>query len=31
MNYNTVYVGMDVQKSFTLCAFSIEEDKGKYH
>ena len=32
MNYNTVYVGMDVHKeSFTLCAFTIEEDKGKYH
>ena len=32
MNYNTVYVGMDVHKeSFTLCAFTIEEDKEKYH
>lgn len=32
MNYNTIYVGMDVHKeSFTLCAFTIEEDKGKYH
>ena len=32
MNYNTVYVGMDVHKeSFTLCAFTIEADKGKYH
>jgi len=32
MNYNTVYVGMDVHKeSFTLCAFTIEEDKGKHH
>ena len=32
MNYNTVYVGMEVHKeSFTLCAFTIEEDKGKYH
>ena len=32
MNYNTVYVGMDVHKeSFSLCAFTIEEDKGKYH
>ena len=32
MNNNTIYVGMDVHKeSFTLCAFTIEEDKGKYH
>ena len=32
MNYNTVYVGMDVHKeSFSLCAFTIEADKGKYH
>ena len=32
MNYNTVYVGMDIHKeSFSLCAFTIEEDKGKYY
>ena len=32
MNNNTIYVGMDVHKeSFSLCAFTIEEDKGKYH
>lgn len=31
MNYNTVYVGMDVHKeSFTLCAFTIEADKASY-
>ncbi|MGN0485474.1 MAG: IS110 family transposase [Lachnospiraceae bacterium] len=31
MNYNTVYVGMDVHKeSFTLCAFTIEEDKASH-
>ena len=27
MNYNTVYVGMDVHKeSFTLCSMTIEDD-----
>lgn len=32
MNYTTVYVGMDVHKeSFSLCAFTIDEDKGKYY
>lgn len=32
MNYNTVYVGMDVHKeSFSLCAFTIEADKGMYY
>ena len=31
MNYNTVYVGMDVHKeSFTLCAYTIEADKASY-
>lgn len=31
MNYNTVYVGMDVHKeSFTLCAYTIEAGKGSY-
>lgn len=31
MNYNTVYVGMDVHKeSFTLCSFTIEEDKASH-
>ena len=31
MNYNTVYVGMDVHKeSFTLCAYTLEEEKGSY-
>ncbi len=31
MNYNTVYVGMDVHKeSFTLCAFTIEADKASH-
>ena len=25
MNYNTIYVGMDIHKeSFTLCAYTIE-------
>lgn len=29
MNYNTVYVGMDVHKeSFTLCAYTIDAEKG---
>ena len=32
MDYNTVYVGMDVHKeSFSLCAFTIEEDKGMHY
>ena len=31
MNYNTVYVGMDVHKeSFSLCAYTIEAEKGSY-
>lgn len=31
MNYNTVYVGMDVHKeSFSLCSYTIEEEKAKY-
>jgi transposase len=31
MNYNTVYVGMDVHKeSFTFCAFTIEQDKASH-
>ena len=31
MNYNTVYVGMDVHKeSFTLCAYTIDEEKAAY-
>lgn len=31
MNYNTVYVGMDVHKeSFTLCAYTIEADKASH-
>ncbi len=31
MNYNTVYVGMDVHKeSFSLCSFTIEEDKASH-
>ena len=29
MNYNTVYVGMDVHKeSFTLCSCKYEDEKG---
>ncbi len=29
MNNTTVYVGMDVHKaSFTLCAYTLEEEKG---
>lgn len=29
MNYNTVYVGMDVHKeSFTLCSYTIEEEEA---
>lgn len=32
MNNNTVYVGMDVHKeSFSLCAFTIEADKGMHY
>lgn len=32
MNYNTIYVGMDVHKeSFTLCAYTIEADKCSHH
>ena len=31
MNYNTVYVGMDVHKeSFTLCAYTLEAERGSY-
>ena len=31
MNYNTVYVGMDVHKeSFTLCCMTLEMEKAKY-
>lgn len=31
MDYNTVYVGMDVHKeSFTLCAYTIGAEKGSY-
>ena len=31
MNYNTVYVGMDVHKeSFTFCAYTIDAEKGSY-
>lgn len=31
MKYNTVYVGMDVHKeSFSLCSFTIEEDKASH-
>ena len=32
MNYNTVYVGMDVHKeSYSLCAYTIEADKASYY
>ena len=32
MNYNTVYVGMDVHKeSFTICSYTIESDKASYY
>ncbi len=32
MNYNTVYVGMDVHKeSFTLCAYTIEAEKALHY
>lgn len=31
MDYNTVYVGMDVHKeSFSLCSFTIEEDQASH-
>ena len=31
MNYNTVYVGMDVHKeSFTFCAYTIDAEKGAH-
>lgn len=31
MNYTTVYVGMDVHKeSFSLCCYTIDEEKAKY-
>ena len=31
MNNTTVYVGMDVHKeSFTLCAYTLEKEKGSY-
>lgn len=31
MNYNTIYVGMDVHKeSFTLCAYTIDAEKGSH-
>ena len=31
MNYNTVYVGMDVHKeSFTLCAYTIGVEEGSH-
>ena len=32
MNYNTIYVGMDVHKeTFSLCAYTVETDKCAYH
>ena len=32
MNYNTIYVGMDVHKeTFSLCAYTIEADKCEHH
>ncbi len=32
MNYNTVYVGMDVHKeSFSLCAYTIDSEKASYY
>ena len=32
MNYSTIYVGMDVHKeSFSLCAYTIETEKGFHH
>ena len=31
MNYNTVYVGMDVHKeSFTFCAYTLDAEKGSH-
>ena len=31
MNYNTVYVGMDVHKeSFTLCSCKYEDEKASH-
>lgn len=31
MNYNTIYVGMDVHKeSFSFCAYTIEAEKGSH-
>ena len=31
MNYNTVYVGMDVHKeSFTFCAYTIDAEKSSH-
>ncbi len=31
MNYNTVFVGMEVQKeSFTFCAYTIDAEKGSH-
>ena len=31
MNNTTVYVGMDVHKErFTLCAYTLEKEKGSY-
>ena len=32
MNYNTVYIGMDVHKeSFTLCSMTIEDEKASHY
>ena len=32
MNYNTVYVGMDVHKeSFSLCSYTIEAEKASHY
>lgn len=32
MNYNTVYVGMDVHKeTFSLCAYTIDSDKASHY
>ncbi len=32
MNYNTVYVGMDVhKKSFSLCCYTNEKEQAEYH
>ena len=31
MNYNTVYVGMDVHKEkFTLCCYTNEKEQAEY-